>query len=180
MAGVRETKGKGASCHHCNMLLQLSHILTPPDAIRDIILSLPVVCGNCAKPVKREHMKQHKSSGCKRYIYTPPPTMQKLAVQSPYTSVNKSELQVAGSILNRYQQQAHSSDVPNDFLQIPKGSQGGKVYKYTCTHVDYNGFKLREHTITCHFVYAANDIGCGPVWNHPHIQSFHQNRCSQK
>ena len=136
VAGVRETKGKDASYHHCNMPLQPSHVLTPPDAIRDIISSLPVVCGNCAKPVKREHMKRHKSSRCKCYIYTPPTTM--LAAQSPDTPVNKSELQVAGSILNCYGQQAHSSGIPNDILQIPKGSQGGKVYtcmyKYTCIY----------------------------------------------
>jgi hypothetical protein len=61
--------------------------------------------------------------------------MQKLAVQLPDTLVNKSELQVAGSILNHYRQQAHSSGVPNDFLQIPKGSQGGKVYIHVCTSI---------------------------------------------
>ena len=92
------------------------------------------MCGNCAKPVKREHMKRHKSSGCKYYIYTPPTTMQELAAQSPDTPVNKSELQVAGGILNRYRQQAHSSGIPNDILQIPKGSQRGKVYTL-CTSI---------------------------------------------
>ena len=133
VAGVRGAKGDCASCHHCNMPLQPSDILAPPDAIREIISSLPVVCGKCTTAVKRQHIEQHISSGCKLYIYTPPKTIQELAGQSPDTPVNKSELQVAGSILHRYRQQAHATG--NDILQIPKGTQGGKVYIHVHVHV---------------------------------------------
>ena len=101
VAGVREAKGDCASCHHCNMPLEPSDILAPPDAIREIISSLPVVCGKCTTAVKRQHIEHHISSGCKLYIYTPPKTMRELPGQSPDTPVDKSELQVAGSILHR-------------------------------------------------------------------------------
>ena len=130
-AGVRETKGDCASCHHCSIPLKPSDILPPPDAIRDIISSLPVVCDKCAAIVKRQHMEQHVSSGCKLYIYTPPKTVQKLAAQSLSTPVDKSELQVAGSILNCYRQQAHATYKYQKELREER-----YMFMYTCTCIN--------------------------------------------
>ena len=121
-------------CCYSDGPLLVSMIHSPPEAIMELIRSVPLTCSVCCQAVLSSELDKHLSSGCQQYIFCKPASVMDVASESLETPVQQVELQAAGNILQRYRHSNAGSPVDN-ILRVPS-SGGGKVglYMYTtCT-----------------------------------------------